>query len=158
VDTHLHPPRLIIGVGNEYRSDDALGLLVARAVGRRAGHAVVVREMSGEGTALMDVWAGEECVCLIDAVRSGAPPGTIHRVCVNETRIPAWFVSSHVFGVAEAVELSRELGTLPQKMVIFGIEVAETRAGSGLSDRVLRSVPELVQMIEHELGIGVEAA
>jgi hydrogenase maturation protease len=148
---------VVIGVGNEFRSDDALGLLVARELRRRVGDSIEVREMSGEGAELMEAWTPESCVWLIDAVRSGSPPGTVHRVDATEARVPAWFFSSHQFGVAQAVEMARTLGRLPRRLILYGIEAGEFREGIGLSDRVLHSVPELVAMIEQELAKGITA-
>jgi len=142
---------IVIGIGNEFRSDDALGILVAREFRRRAGESISVREMSGEGTSLLESWGPDDCVWLIDAVSSGSPPGTIHRIDATQTQLPAWFFSSHAFGVAEAVELARTLGRLPRRLILCGIEAGEFKEGVGLSDRVLRSVPELVTMIQEEL-------
>ena len=58
----LSGQNLLIGVGNEFRNDDALGILVAREIRRRNVPGVTVVERSGEGTALMDAWAGAELV------------------------------------------------------------------------------------------------
>lgn len=148
---------VVIGVGNEFRSDDALGLLVARELRRRVGNAIRVLEMCGEGASLIEAWGPTDCVWLIDAVRSGSPPGTVHRVDATEARVPAWFFSSHQFGVAQAVELARALGRLPRRLVLYGIEAGEFKEGIGLSDRVLHSVPELVTLVEQELAGEVAA-
>jgi len=44
---------LIIGIGNEYRSDDAVGLIVARRLKERLADSAIVLEQSGDGAALM---------------------------------------------------------------------------------------------------------
>jgi hydrogenase maturation protease len=70
---------------------------------------------SGDGAALMEVWRGEETVIIIDAVKSGALPGTIRRFDARAQPIPkdAFRCSTHAFGVAEAIELARALARLP---------------------------------------------
>lgn len=73
------PRILIIGVGNEYRSDDAVGLLVARRLRELTLNNARVVEESGEGARLMKSWRDVDNVILLDAVFSGAKPGTIHR-------------------------------------------------------------------------------
>jgi hydrogenase maturation protease len=70
-----------------------------------------ILEATGEGTALLESWKGADTVILIDAVASGAYPGTIHRLDARAQLLPAGFLhtSSHAFGVAQGVELARAL-------------------------------------------------
>jgi len=138
---------LVIGVGNAYGRDDAAGLSAARRLCEEAGAPAVLREVSGEGTALIDAWAGAGTVVLIDAVSSGAPPGTIVCVDARAASVPAgWFrYSTHAFGVAEAIELARVLGRLPARLIVVGIEGARFDAGVGLSPEVARAVEEVAR-------------
>jgi hydrogenase maturation protease len=131
-------PLIVIGVGNPYRRDDAVGLLIARRVRDAVPASVAVLEESGEGAALMEAWRGAEIVVLCDAVRSGAEPGTIHRLEAARQPIPSGFFrySTHAFSVAEAVEMARALGQLPPHLLIFGIEGADFAAGTELSPAV----------------------
>jgi hydrogenase maturation protease len=107
---------LIIGIGNEYRGDDAAGLIVARRLRERLADSFTVLEQSGDGVALMEAWRGVETVIIIDAVMSGAEPGTIHRLDAKTQPLPkdAFRCSTHAFGVAEAIELSRAMGEFPR--------------------------------------------
>jgi len=77
---------LVIGLGNDFRRDDGAGRIAARRVRELAGDTVHVVEESGEGAALMDTWRDAESVVLIDAVHSGAKPGTIHRLDATAQR------------------------------------------------------------------------
>ncbi|HUI11615.1 MAG TPA: hydrogenase maturation protease [Bacteroidota bacterium] len=146
-------PSLLIGVGNEFRNDDALGILVAREIRRRHIPGVAVVERSGEGTALMDTWGGAALIIIVDAIFPAKSPGEIHRLDAVQEEIPRGFFhySSHTFGVAEAVAMARQLGSLPQKLILYGIEGKEFGEGVGLSDPVLRSIPALIAMIEEDL-------
>jgi len=94
------------------------------------------------------VWSGEDAVLLVDAVSSGAPAGTLHRLdAVAEPLPPALFAAStHHLGVADAVELARALGRLPAKVVVIGIEGACFDAGEGLSIEVETAVERAVQL------------
>jgi hydrogenase maturation protease len=125
---------LIIGIGNEYRGDDAVGLIVVRRLKERLAGSPTVLEQSGDGAALMEAWQGAEKVIIIDAVMSGAAPGTIHRFDASAQPLPkdAFRCSTHAFGVAEAIELSRALSELPQSLVVYGIEGKNFAAGVGL--------------------------
>jgi hydrogenase maturation protease len=114
-------------------------------------------EESGEGTSLMHAWEGSTCVLIVDAVRSGRPPGTLERIDVSSGRIPKTVspFSSHAFGVAEAVEMGRELQKLPPKVCLYGIEGESFEAGVGLSEEVVRSLPHLLSMIELDLKVAI---
>ena len=69
----------IIGVGNDWRGDDAVGLVAARCL-RASVSGVRVLELDGDPGTLLDAWASAGEAIVIDAVRSGAAPGTIHRL------------------------------------------------------------------------------
>ena len=136
----------VFGIGNRYRHDDAAGLVVAERVGGTP--------FEGEPVGLIEVWSGEDAVLLVDAVSSGAPPGTLHRLdAVAEPLPPALFAAStHHLGVADAVELARALGRLPAKGVVIGIEGACFDAGEGLSIEVETAVERAVEAVREEVG------
>jgi hydrogenase maturation protease len=144
---------IVIGIGNPYRSDDAAGLLVARRLKERFISACEVHEQAGEGAALMELWKGSQHVVVIDAVQSGAAPGTIHRFQVNlhPFPVPIFRDSTHAFGLIEAVELSRALNQLPSDLVIYGIEGEHFGAGTGASPAVLNGVNDLVRDLQQQI-------
>ena len=67
----------IIGIGSPF-GDDACGLAAARRLAEEppAGAEVVVADRPG--AALIELLDGVDATILIDAVRSGSPPGTLH--------------------------------------------------------------------------------
>jgi hydrogenase maturation protease len=149
----VDPRILIIGVGSQERGDDGVGLLVARAMSvKNLPHTTILQE-SGEGGALLEVWKGADVVILIDAVSSGATPGTLHRFDATSESIPAKYFrySSHSFGVAEAVELARALHQLPPHMIVFGIEGKAFETGIGLSPEVVDTARTVVRVASHEV-------
>ena len=81
---------------------------------------------------------------MVDAVSSGAEPGTIHRLDALTERLPAELSrgSTHAFGLAEAVELARALERLPGRLLVFGIEGKRFDAGAGLSPEVEQAAVE----------------
>jgi hydrogenase maturation protease len=130
---------LIVGVGNAYRGDDAAGLLVARRLGGIA--------LEGDPSALLDLFHGVSCAVVIDAVRSDAPPGRIHRFDASAAPLPDSVRSSsstHAVGVAEAIELARTLGRLPERLIVYGIEGARFDGGTGVTRAVAEAIDEVV--------------
>jgi hydrogenase maturation protease len=144
---------VVIGIGNAYRRDDAAGLMVARQLKEQTLSSCEVHEQIGEGTALMDLWRGAKHVLVVDAVQSGAVPGTIHRFNADLNPLPAPIFrdSTHAFGLIEAVELSRALKQLPCNLVVYGIEGQNFETGTGLSSAVLGAVSDLVQKLRQEI-------
>lgn len=143
----------IFGIGNRYRGDDGVGPAVARAIEAKNDSSLRVREMEGEGTAIMEKWKNEEFAIVVDASSSGVNPGAIRRFDAVDGALPLVFSrsSTHAFGVAEAVELSRALGELPRRLVIFAVEGKSFSAGEGLSSEVAEAIPKVVCLIEEEL-------
>jgi hydrogenase maturation protease len=144
---------LILGAGNPFRQDDAAGLQVARRLRARVPAGVKVVEAEGELTSVLEDWRAEEEVILIDAMRSGARPGTVLRFEAHDRPVPASFSNSstHSFGVAEAVELARALGGLPPRVIIYGIEGKHFAAGEGISREVAHAVGEVVERVLQEM-------
>jgi len=143
---------LVIGIGNLYRHDDAAGLLAARKLKEIAPGGVTVLEESGEATALIQAWAGADEVVLVDAVSSGAAPGSLYRFEVGQDPLRAdlFAASSHTLGVSQAIELARALHCLPRCLTVYGIEGADFSPGVGLSPAVEHSLPVVVQQIHQE--------
>jgi len=147
------PSIVIIGVGNEYRSDDGVGIAVARRLRALFPTGVTILGESGEGAALIQAWQGATWVMLVDAVRSGAPLGTIHRFDARAASVPTGFFhySTHAFSVAEAVELARSLDQLPPHLVVYGIESENFAAGVQLSPAVEQAVEAVVERLAVEI-------
>jgi hydrogenase maturation protease len=132
----------VIGIGNDWRHDDGAGLEVARRIGGR--------ELAGEPIGLVDALDGRDDVTIVDAVFSGAPPGTVHEFEAGAEPLPtALFGSSstHALGLAEAIEIARSLGRLPARVRVLGIEGARFEYGHGLSAEVEAAVEECTRSI-----------
>jgi hydrogenase maturation protease len=141
---------LVIGIGNDFRQDDGAGLAVARQLRSRARGRIRVMEHGGDGTSLLDAWEGAGLVVLVDAVRSGSSPGTIHHVDVRaEGLLPGPFVwsSSHALGVADAVKLAARLNRLPPALFLYGIEGRRFGLGQGLSPEVKAAAAAVVERL-----------
>lgn len=113
-------------------------------------------ERGGGAADLMGVFAGVDAVIMIDAAHSGVEPGQIHRFEAHAAPLPAGMqgYSTHGFGVAQAVELARALGTLPPVVVVFGVEADtfdHTGAAQGMSERVEAAVEVVVGRVIEEV-------
>lgn len=141
---------LVIGCGHPDCGDDAAGVLVARRL-RALG--LEAAEASGEATELMSLWEGRQDVLLVDAMMSGASPGSVVVLDADEAPLDRAGLrcSTHGFGVAEALALGRALGALPHRLRICGIEGRRFAPGEPPSAEVLAAVTTVVQMILEEI-------
>lgn len=151
-------PVLVIGIGNRFRCDDGVGPAVSD---RLAALGIPAREHSGEGAGLIDAWTGAGRVVVVDATQSsagagtapGTAPGTIVRLDAVGAAPPQGLFrySSHLFGLAEAVEMARALGRLPDSLVIWGIEGADFGFGEALTPAVAEAADMVARRIAEEL-------
>ncbi|GAB6052116.1 hydrogenase maturation protease [Magnetospira thiophila] len=137
---------LFIGIGNIMRRDDGVGAEAVRLLAQRGFDTL---EHAGDGMTLINLWQGRVWVVLIDAMRSGAAPGTCLCFEAQDREMPRDHFphTSHVLGVAEAVEMARILGLLPERLTVYGIEATDFAQGEGLSPPVARAVRVLVDQL-----------
>jgi hydrogenase maturation protease len=149
----LSESTVVIGCGNPDRRDDGAGLEVVRRLRGAVADSIQLCEQRGEATGLMAAWEGAEHALVVDATASGASPGLVRRFQVQEHSLAADVRrrSTHDFGLSEAIELSRRLGTLPHRLVVYAIEGEDFGHGRGLSPPVVRAVETVAREILAEL-------
>ena len=146
-------PVLVVGVGNEFRGDDAVGLYVVRKLREKLAHEAVLVEATGEGASLMECWKGFDAAIIVDAVQSAGQPGRKHRFEAHESALPAKFfqTSTHSFGVLQAIEVARALNQLPRWLTVCGIEGKCFDEGAWLSAPVELAAQQLVESLTIEI-------
>ncbi len=138
-------------LGSRFRGDDAVGPLVAERL-RAAGAEVL--DCADEPTRLLGDWDGLDALVVVDAVVTGAPAGTLHRVEAGDGPLPRdlGLASTHAVGVADALELGRTLGRAPRRVVVLGVEGAAFGMGDELTPEVAVALDGVVAAALAELG------
>ena len=151
--TRMSSPILLIGIGNDYRRDDSIGLHVIGAIKERNLPDTVLVESSGDGAELIEMFSSVRMAILIDAVSSGGKPGSIYQFDAHTQPIPAQlsFQSTHVFGVGEAIEFARVLEQLPPILIVCAIEGENFSTGIGLSSKVEQAAQMVVEQVSCEV-------
>jgi hydrogenase maturation protease len=146
---------VVIGVGNRLRGDDAAGPAVADRVRAHAPQSVDVRICEQEPSRLLDALAGADVAFIVDAVSTGAAPGTLHRFDASSEAVPSRELrsSTHALGVGVSLELARALGRLPGRTVVFGIEGSDFLAGGDLSRAVAEGVERAAASVLEEVAL-----
>lgn len=140
---------IVIGVGNRHRGDDGVGLRVVE----RLGSAVTCYESDGDPSSLIVLFGSDPEVIVVDAMVSGATPGTVTTTDItfaieSDRRIPLRSHSStHGFGVFEALELARILGTMPDRLTVIGVEGSTFDPGAGLSPELEEAASQVADLI-----------
>lgn len=143
---------LLLAVGNRSRGDDALGPRVLPLLAQRLPAGVRVLEHSGEPSGLIELLGSASSCLLVDALATGGPPGRLLRWDAHAGSLAgSLHQSSHSLGVAEAIELARALGRLPERLVVLGLEGQRYDLGAPLSPPVAAALPELASAIAQEL-------
>jgi hydrogenase maturation protease len=152
---------LVLAIGNRQRGDDALGLVVADSLRARLGDRLPglarLRCTAGDAVGLLQAWEGEDRVLVIDAM--AAPPGSgcaaVLRLDAAAGTLPALreAASTHGLGLAEAVELARCLGRLPEVLLVFAVGGENFGRGAPLSPKARAALPLAVEAVAAELDI-----
>ena len=143
---------LIIGLGNPLVTDDSVGLRVAAELKTRLADrpGVVVDEDYWGGLRLMERMVGYDRAIVIDAIITGAEPGTIHHLTPGS--IPTQrSASAHDMNLATALAFGRQAGVhLPENenILLVGIEVEDViNFGEDCTPAVQAAVPQAVQRV-----------
>jgi hydrogenase maturation protease len=121
-------PVLVLGLGNDILTDDAVGLRVVESLhATLAGEgAIELRTTTEMGLALLDEVAGRESLVLVDAVQTGrVPAGSILELDASDLGGPL-ATGPHFLGVGETLALGELLGLeMPRRVGIVAVEVAD---------------------------------
>ena len=83
------PAPLVIGIGNDLRGDDGVGLWIARRLKAANLPGVRIEIQTGEAATLIESWQTTDSVILIDAVYADAhpSPGKIYRIAAHYRKL-----------------------------------------------------------------------
>lgn len=148
-----HHHRVVIGLGNRERGDDAAGRRVVELLTERDLGDVELCALDGESSVLLRRLERADAAWIVDACRTGAPAGTVYRfdVCAEALPRARFGLSTHDLGLAEAIELARTLGTLPKLCIVYALVGGRFDIGVGLSPPVAQVLPVVAARIIAEL-------
>ena len=153
---------LVLGVGNLLLSDEGVGVRALEVFEKRFELPAGVELLDGgtSGMELLGYIQGRDALIILDAVTSEKPPGTIVRM--EGDQVPALFrkkISPHQLGISDLIAAARLTDSLPEKVVLFGIEPKALDTGLELSDEVAGALEVLAVLVAHELeGLGAVVA
>ena len=144
---------LIAGIGSTIRRDDGIGVHVLdRLRELDLGPDVELCELGTGGLALIDRLDGHSRLIVIDAIQSGAPPGTIVELSGSGMARAVHLASGHEADLPATLEVARQLLDRPlpgdDSVVVVAIEAADICTFSEqLSEPVAAAIPAAVERV-----------
>ena len=144
---------LVLGLGNVLRGDDGLGPAVVDWLNQH-GLPPDVTALDGgtPGLEMVLTLADYPRALIVDAADLHRVPGEWMRLSPNQVQPSDQArLSLHYAGLAEALALGAELGTLPAELSIYGVQPAQVDWLPGLSAQAQAAVPSVGQAVLEEL-------
>ncbi len=152
---------LVIGVGNILLRDEGIGVHIAQRLHEQElGDNV---EVIDAGTASLDVLLSQEKpykLIVVDAARGGEEPGTIYKTRLGKgeasklTRVfsedKGLKISSHQFGLIDALAAAEKMNCAPEEIVIIGVEPKEMDYGLEPTREVGEKITEIIKTVLEE--------
>jgi len=139
-------PFLVLGLGNALLSDDGVGPALIEQLLQDADVRKNQTEFLDGGTqglALLGHLSGRKAVVIVDALATGAPPGTTTVLdAVEAFRMGSRRAgTAHEGNAGELLAIARMLDEVPERLFVVGIEPESLAPGCGLSQPVRRALP-----------------
>jgi len=145
----------VIGIGNLLLRDEGVGVhVVNELLGLQLPDNVEVYDCGTGGLSILDLLDGFDKAIIVDAVRCGEEPGTIHRLRLDEKGTAnslAKIISLHELDFFAALKIGWEAYKLPGEIIMIGVEPKAIELGLNLSPEVEKSIPKVVHLIFEEI-------
>ena len=138
---------LVIGLGNHFRSDDAIGLLIADELQTKGVRTV---QRGDDLTPLLDDFKKSESILIVDAIQCDdrSLGEAVEIDATQENPIEEQLqMSTHSLDLLKTIELAKTLDGLPSRLHIYGVVGREFKMGNVLSEKLKQSVPTHVRRI-----------
>jgi hydrogenase maturation protease len=141
---------LIVGCGNPAAGDDSAGLEIVRCLSELGDCGCELRAETAPSVELLDIFPLADVILFVDAVTSGGVPGTLYLSSLPSKELEPRVLSSlssHGWGLAEALKLARALGRTVPELYLLGIEAGMVARGAPRSPAVEQAVALVVERI-----------
>lgn len=137
----------VLGLGNLMRTDDAVGMLAARRLAEetRFPREIEVIEGGTLGLDLLHALYGISHLLVLDAVDTGAAPGTLIKFVGEELANLPTSKSVHLLGLADLINVLRLMEAPPMDIILLGVQPESTDWGTALTPTVEVAQKDLVE-------------
>jgi len=143
---------LVAGIGNIFNRDDGFGVeMAARLRARSWPEGVIVADFGIRGIHLAyEMLDGDYAlVVLVDACRTGGPPGTLGVIAPERAEEAGGAsLDAHGLDPESVLRLLDTLGGVRPRVLVVGCEPGDLDEGLGLSPPVAAAMSEAVTLVE----------
>lgn len=143
---------LVLGVGNTLRRDDGVGPSVIQILKQEKDLLVDLKDGGTDGLSVIEYLKPYQKAIVIDAVEMGAEPGAVKLFTPEEAiiNIKSESLSTHGFGLGEAIKLMQGLG-IKTELKIIGVQPQDISFGEGLTEKIKNGLAEIVKLVRSEI-------
>jgi hydrogenase maturation protease len=146
----------VIGIGNPLRRDDGIGIVLVQKLREQKKTLPKYLEFIDGGTggmSLLHSIVGFETVLCIDAVQLHAPPGSSRVFTIDDIKKnkDIFETAPHEINLVQVIELAKQMGELPKKLRIFGVQPKDMSYSEGLSKELTQKIDTLLFELKKEI-------
>ena len=134
---------VILGVGNLLMTDDGVGIHAVRQLAQDPPGGACVVDAGTDYLSALPFLERARRVLILDSVRGGTEPGTLHRLAPEEIEPRSGAGGAHVTSVLEA-RFFQAPNTAWPEIAVLGVEPGHLGYGLTLSPPVAQALPRLV--------------
>jgi hydrogenase maturation protease len=139
---------LLIGLGNEFRGDDSLGVEVIRQFLTKRPDTETLQP-GDDILKVLDYWK-HKSVIVVDALNVPDQPAGVILTFNSVEKLKAnrdHLAGSHSMDLFDAVELGQMLNQSPKNLFLIGVVGKNFRMGDKMSQNVMDSIPKVIDLI-----------
>ena len=144
---------LVLGIGNTILKDEGIGVRVAEKMMEMSlPPEVEVMDGGIKGLDLIYYIEGRKKVIVVDAVKAGAPPGTLFRFTDNDIAAKKGIMrSAHGIDFSDVIAVAGFTGTKPDEVIFLGVEPYDLSVSMELSPKIEEMIPILINLVMKEI-------
>jgi len=139
----------VIGLGSPY-GDDQVGWRVIELLRAIVPTQIDLVALDRPGAALVNWMQGVDHLVLVDALCSGAVPGSVVSLTPEDLATGSPRLSSHDLALSDTLRLAETLGQLPTRIDIYAIELGGL-SDDKLSESVATAARELASLLVEKM-------
>jgi hydrogenase maturation protease len=145
---------LVMGIGNLLLQDEGAGVRVIEELEKKYEMPDGVELLDGgtAGIELLQYIDNRDVLILVDVINTGSAAGTISRFEGED--VPAFFqkkISPHQLGISDLLATARLTGSVPNKIVLLGVDPQSIDTGLELTEVVAGKISVLAGLVAEEL-------
>jgi len=138
---------VVIGIGNILLGDEGFGVRVVEELRKfELPEYVEVYDGGTLGLQILNFLDRTDFAIIVDVVRAGGEPGELSVFDVHEAKRKP-MLSMHDLDLVKAIEIGGFAYSLPDKIVVVGVEPEKIEESFELSEKLKKAIPKAVEIV-----------